>query len=239
MPADPLTIVFALLALVVVWKLRSVLGERNGFEKPREPFAERKAADAGKPRSPAQNVIRLPSAANAQPPQARAARATDPDRWRTHAAAGSPVAGGLDAIAAADPTFSADAFIEGAKIAYEAIITAFAASERKTLQSLLAKEVFDGFNAALMDREKRKERLATTFVSMDDAKIETATLEGRTARISVRFLSKQISATFAADGSLVDGSADQVFDMNDIWTFARDVTARDPNWKLVATESGH
>ena len=238
MPIDPLTIVFALLALVVVWKLRSVLGERSGFEKPREPFAEPKAPEPGKPRTPAQNVIRLPSAAKSLPPRPQP-QAVDPDRWHSYAAAGSPVASGLDAIASADPTFSAGAFVEGAKIAYEAIITAFAASERKTLQSLLAKEVYEGFNAALLDREKRKERRTTTFVSMDDAKIETANLDGRISRISVRFLSKQISATHAADGSLTDGTADRVFDMNDIWTFARDVTARDPNWKLVATESGH
>ncbi len=236
MPIDPLTIVFALLALVVVWKLRSVLGEGSGFQKPRKPVAEPKATEPGKPRTPAQNVIRLPSAAKPQLPQAQPA---DPDRWHSYAVAGSPVATGLDAIASADPTFSGDAFVEGAKIAYEAIITAFAASERKTLQSLLAKEVYEGFNAALLDRDKRKERLTTTFVSMDGADIESATLDGRISRISVRFLSKQISATHAADGSLIDGSADRVFDMNDIWTFARDVTARDPNWKLVATEAGH
>lgn len=233
---DPTTIIFALLALVVVWKLRSVLGERGGFEKPREPFVEQpNAPEPGKPRTPAQNVIRLPGAARAAPPKPQPA---DPNRWRSYAKPGSPVAEGLDAIAAADPAFSAEAFIEGAKIAYEAIITAFAASERKTLQSLLAKDVYDGFNAALVDREKRKERLTTTFVSMDEAKFETATMEQRTARVSVRFLSKQISATQAADGTVIDGSGDKVFEMNDIWTFARDVTARDPNWKLVATDSG-
>ena len=236
MPFDPTTIIFALLALVVVWKLRSVLGERSGFEKPREPFVEQpNAPEPGTPRTPAQNVIRLPGAAKVAPPKPQPA---DPNRWRSYAQPGSAVAEGLDAIAAADPAFSAEAFIEGAKIAYEAIITAFAASERKTLQSLLAKDVYDGFNTALVDRERRKERLTTTFVSMDEAKFETASLEQRTARISVRFLSKQISATYAADGAVIDGSGDKVFDMNDIWTFARDVTARDPNWKLVATDSG-
>lgn len=239
-PLDPMTIVFALVAIVVIWKLRSVLGERTGLEKPppREPFfGRRSGSEAGAPSGRAQgtpgapNIIRLPGASAGAPP-------ADPNRWRDFAEPGSPVAAGLDAIAAADPSFSAGPFLEGAKTAYEAIVTAFAAGERRTLQNLLARDVYDGFNAALVDREKRGEHLTTTFVSMDDARFEGATLEGRTARTAVRFLSRQISATHGAKGDLTDGSPDRVVEMNDVWTFARDVTSRDPNWKLVATESG-
>jgi predicted lipid-binding transport protein (Tim44 family) len=241
MPLDPLTIVFAIVAIVVIWKLRSVLGQRNGFEKPpRPPFfgsngGNRPAArPANAPNSPPQgNVVRLPGAAPA------AVSVADPNRWRGFAEPGSSVANGLDAIAAADPSFSAGPFLDGAKTAYEAIVTAFAAGERKTLQNLLSREVYDGFNTALIDREKRKERLTTTFVSMDDATFEAAGLETQLARITVRFRSKQISATHGSDGTLTDGSPDRVVDMNDLWTFAREVKSRDPNWKLVATESGH
>ena len=67
---------------------------------------------------------------------------------------------------------------------------------------------------------------------------EAASLEGRTARVDVRFRSKQITATHDARGVLVEGSPDRVIDMNDVWTFAREVTSRDPNWKLVATQAG-
>lgn len=234
MPLDPLTIVFLIVAVVVIWKLRSVLGERTGLERPpRDPFAGRPSGQTppvGPANTNRENVVRLPGAA--MPP------VVDPDRWRAYAEPGSMVAQGLDAISAADPAFSAGPFLDGAKTAYEAIITAFAAGERKTLQNLLARDVYDSFNVALLDREKRKERLTTTFVSIDEAKIEAASLEGKTARLSIRFLSKQISATYDAAGQLTDGSTDQVVDMNDVWTFAREVTSRDPNWKLVATESG-
>ena len=241
MPLDPLTIVFAIVAIVVIWKLRSVLGERNGLEKPpRSPFFGRDAGSgpAARPANPPNgqppgNVVRLPGVAAPPTPPA------DPNRWRGFAEPGSPVSNALDAIAAADPTFSAGPFLDGAKTAYEAIVTAFAAGERKTLQNLLSREVYDGFNTALIDREKRKERLTTTFVSMDDATFEAAALEGSMARVTVRFRSKQVSATHGADGKLTDGSPDRIVDMNDIWTFARDVKSRDPNWKLVATESGH
>ena len=237
MPLDPLTVIFALVAIVVVWKLKSVLGQRTGLEKPRgEPFFGRRTDRPANPRDQApaletvgRNVIRLPGATPS----------VDPNRWHGFAEPGSQVAQGLDAIATADPSFSAGPFLDGAKTAYEAIVTAFAAGERKTLQNLLARDVYDGFNTALADREKRGEKLTTTFVSMEEAAFEAASLEGSTARATVRFLSKQISATHDAKGELTEGSSDKVVDMNDIWTFARDVRSRDPNWKLVATESGH
>ena len=234
MPIDPMTIVFGFIALIVIWKLRSVLGEKTGLEKPpRDMFVKRQSAPSpAQPNaaSPGHNVVRLPGAATAP--------VADPNRWRDYAAPGSPVASGLDAIAAADPSFSAAPFVDGAKTAYEAIVTAFAAGERKTLQNLLAKDVYDSFNAAIVAREAAHETLSTTFVSIDDAKVEAAHLEARTARVSVRFLSKQISVTRGADGEITHGGPDRVIDMNDIWTFARETNARDPNWKLVATESG-
>lgn len=240
MPIDPLTLAFALVAIVVIWRLRSVLGERTGNERtpPRDMFQSKpqpgpQRADPVAPNGgfADRNVIRLPGAT----PAAN----SDPDRWRGIAEPSSPVAAGLDAIAAADPTFSAGPFLDGAKTAYEAIVTAFSSGERKMLQSLLARDVYDGFAAAIAEREKQGHKLTTTFVSMDDATIEGAALEGRTARITVRFRSKQISATHDANGKLVEGGPDRVVEMNDVWTFAREVTSRDPNWKLVATQAGH
>lgn len=228
---DPLTIVFALVAVLVIWKLNSVLGQNRGFQGPRVKARDPSRPD---PTPRTDNVVRLPG------PAAVAPVAHDPERWTASLdPAGEPgAAAGLDAIAAADPSFSAAPFLDGSRTAYEAIVTAFAAGERRTLQSLLARDVYDGFDAAIRDREKRRETLVTTFVSIADAKVSTAALEGRTARIGVRFRSKQISATHSAGGQLASGSPERIVDMNDVWTFARDTGSRDPNWKLVATQSG-
>ncbi len=237
MPFDPLTIIFAVVAILVVWKLNNVLGQSGGFQRQQPPvrpdarpggrFANR---DGGRDAEPS-NVVRLPGTA----------AAPDPARWTPFldGAGGNAAVPGLDAVAGADPAFAAAPFLDGARTAYEAIITAFAAGERRTLQNLLAPDVYDGFNAAILDREKRRETLSTTLVSEPEPKFRSATLDGRTARVAVRFLSKQISATHGPDGALRDGSPDSVLDVDDIWTFTRDVSARDPNWKLVATESGH
>ncbi len=96
----------------------------------------------------------------------------------------------------------------------------------------------DGFDAVIREREGRGETAETRFVSIDVAEITAAELRGKTAQITLRFVSQLVSATRDRSGNVIDGSADSVTSVTDVWTFARDVTSRDPNWKLVATEAG-
>jgi predicted lipid-binding transport protein (Tim44 family) len=236
---DMTTIIFALLAAFVVWKLRSVLGTRNGAEKPPfNPFARRAPGGlgprAGDPaRDPADRVITLPGAAG----PALAPAPDKADRWKPYALPGSPAWAGLDAIAAADPAFAIKPFMEGAKSAYEMIVTAFAEGNRDVLRSLLAPSVFESFTTALDEREKRGEKVTTTFVSIDKVAADAAALRGNTAEIKLHFTSQMITATRDQAEKVVDGSADRVVQVDDIWTFVRDTVSRDPNWKLAATES--
>ncbi|KAE8236732.1 hypothetical protein A4X03_0g9345 [Tilletia caries] len=144
----------------------------------------------------------------------------------------------LEEISAVDPYFEPRTFIEGAKAAYEMIIMSFAAGNKQALRDLLSKDVFESFSAAITDRESRGETVDTTFVSIDKALIEDAQLRSNMAQVSIRFQSKLITATRDPSGGIVDGNPDKVVDMVDLWTFARDTSARDPNWRLVATEAG-
>ncbi|MGH6851149.1 MAG: Tim44/TimA family putative adaptor protein, partial [Methylocella sp.] len=159
------------------------------------------------------------------------------DRWKPNAEPGSKAWDGLDAIAAADPAFAIKPFAEGAKAAYEMIVTAFAEANREVLRNLLAPEVFESFAAALAEREKRGEKVTTTFVSIDKVMIDDARLNGRTAEIKIHFTAQMITATRDQAGTVIDGSPDKVVQIDDIWTFARDTRSRDPNWKLAATET--
>ena len=227
---DITTLVFMGLAAVVIWRLWAVLGTRTGHEEiPPSRFNRRPEP---LPESPQDNGVVLNHPAHQPDEPVRA------ERWAGVAEPESDVARGLSAIAAADPTFDAKAFLEGARGAYEMIVTAFAGGDRTLLRNLLSREVFEGFAAAIADREKRGETVEMTFVSIDKATITEAQLRGASAQITVRFLSKLISATRDRDGTIVDGTPDRVVDMTDIWTFARDTTQRDPNWKLIATDSG-
>lgn len=232
MHLDPLTIVFGLVALVTLWKLWTILGTRTGFERPpRNPFTRPNAP--AKPSRPRPQPVALPGG----PPTTPAL--PDPARWSAFIEPNAGVEAGLDAIAAADANFSAEAFLGGAKSAYEAVLTAFAAGDRKKLQPLLAPDVLKSFEAALAEREATGARQSTAIVSIDEAKIAEARLEGRQALVAVRFRSQQIVATHAADGSVVDGSAEKIVEVRDLWSFARDVRSRDPNWKLAGTAAGH
>jgi predicted lipid-binding transport protein (Tim44 family) len=230
---DFATIIFLVLAVFIFLRLRSVLGQRTGRERP--PYDPYSAPDRIR-NSPGEKVIPLPARANE--PVRGADAAPPPDRHAGIAPAGSPVARGLDAIMAADKSFDAKHFIAGARSAYETIVTAYAEGDRKTLKNLLGREVYDGFEAALRQREARGETAETRFVSIDTAEITSAELRGKTAHVTLRFVSQLVAATRNRNGNVTDGSADKVTSVTDVWTFARDVGSRDPNWKLVGTEAG-
>ena len=236
---DVTTVVFLALAIFVIWRLRSVLGQKTGHEQPPvDTFARRERpqpppAPPGAPGAPSDNVVRLPTGGPERPaPQAPAA-----DRWSGVAAPDSPVAKGLDEIAKIEPGFDAKGFLEGAKSAYEMIVMAFAQGDVATLKPLLAKDVFEGFERAIKDREASKEKVETTFVSIDTAEMVAAEARNRMGQVTIRFVSKLITATRDATGKVVDGDPEAVVDMTDVWTFARTLGARDPNWQLVATEA--
>jgi predicted lipid-binding transport protein (Tim44 family) len=233
---DIYTIIFLALAVFIFLRLRSVLGQRTGRERPPyDPFSTRDAV-----RTPASDkVVQLPTRkpdGAAKPVEAGEEQPAN--RWLGIAEPGSPVAAGLDAIAAADPSFDAQTFLAGARAAYEMVVTAFAEGDRRTLKNLLSKEVYDGFEAAIRERESRGETAESRFVSIDKTEITNAELRAKVAQITVRFVSQLISVTRDRSGAVIDGSPDKVTEVTDVWTFARDVSSRDPNWKLVATEAG-
>lgn len=238
-PYDASTIIFALLALFVLWKLRSVLGTRSGPEKPPAQNSLFKAGNATNDNK----VVPLPGAAPRLTPPAAPGAPTapngDPNRWKAYAEPGSRVANGLDAIAGIDAGFNLDQFISGAKTAYDMIVTAFATGDRELLVRLLDKDVCDSFGAAIEARALRGESLITKVVSIDKIGVFDAGVRDGLLQITLRFMSSLVTATHDKDGKLIDGDPDKTVSMVDLWTFARPTGSRDPNWKLIATQTGH
>ncbi len=220
-PFDPSLIVFAALAIFVVWKLRSVLGVRVDREE--APPAQFRA-----PLRPAP----LPGA----PPAEEVGSAAPEERWKgvvdRGAAAAEP---GLDAIAAADPRFDGRGFLDGARRAYEMIVSAFAKGDRDTLRPLLSKEVFDGFAGEIARREQAGETMETAIVAIDSALVEAARAAPRLNEITVRFTVRLMSIRKDKAGETIEGG--HTTPVEELWTFARDPRAADPNWKLVATRA--
>jgi predicted lipid-binding transport protein (Tim44 family) len=232
---DLWTIIFLMLAVVIFLKLRSVLGQRTGRERP--PYDPYSARDAVRGATN-DNVVALPGRVGAEAAQKSSEPAEPAERWKGIAEAGSAVAAGLDAVARDDKTFDAKHFVAGARAAYEMIVLAYAEGDRRTLKNLLSRDVYEGFEAAIRERETKGETVETRFVSIDKSDIAGAELRGRTAQITVRFVSQLISVTRDKSGNVIEGNPEKVTDVTDVWTFARDLSSRDPNWKLVATEAG-
>jgi predicted lipid-binding transport protein (Tim44 family) len=211
-------IVFAVIAGLLVLRLRSVLGRRTGTEQRREPFQP----PAGE--TPAEKVVTLPPRGRAAPP---AATPEGP----------APLALGLAQLRDADKSFDEKRFLAGARAAFEIIVNAFAKGDTAALQPLLSPDVFASFANAIRSRQVQHETLATNLLSIKAVEIAEAGLDGDAAHVTVRFVSDQTHVTRAADGSVVEGNPDQVEEKTDLWTFARPIRSRDPNWTLVATHS--
>jgi predicted lipid-binding transport protein (Tim44 family) len=233
---DIYTIIFLALAVFIFLRLRSVLGQRTGSERPPFDRTARNALQGAQDK----NVVTMPGKVIDQAPLAPTAEvAPASDRWKDVAEPGSSLALGLDAIFDRDSSFDAKHFLSGARSAYEMIVLAFANGDRRALRDLLSSEVYESFDAAIKEREKAEQKTETRFVSIDKAELVGAEMRDRTAQLTVRFVSQMISVTRDKAGNVVDGNADKVADITDIWTFARDTTSRDPNWKLVGTGSAH
>ena len=226
---DIYSIVFLVIAVVIFMRLGSVLGRRTGNEpSPFDPRVKRPPAAAARN----DNVVALPPRERGAP-----APVADLEPLARYAAPGTQLHDTLVAIAKASSGFDPDHFLSGAKAAYEMIVTAYAEGDRAALKNLLANDVYEGFVAAIAERERQQQRAETTFVGIDEVKLTAAEYDGRTARITVRFVAEMISVTRAKDGAVVEGDPAQVQTIRDSWTFAREAASRDPNWKLVATEA--
>ena len=238
---DIFTLLFLVIAVVIILRLRSVLGRKSSEDDAR---VERYKAEQRARAASAQGqdkIVALPRRdrpeAPADKPAATAAAAGIEEKVRTLASGNESLADGLMAIARSDRTFDPDHFLTGARQAYEMIVTAFAEGNRKTLKGLLSRDVFDGFSTVIGERESRGEQIDQSFVGINKAEIAEAELKGSMAHVTVRFVSELISATRDREGQVVAGDPKRIKEVIDIWTFARDVASRDPNWRLVATQA--
>lgn len=208
---------FAMVAVFLVLRLRSVLGRRTGAEKrPEDAFSARPAKAAVR-----NNVTRL----------------HDTGSEDAGLADETPLVAGLTQIRLADPSFDVDEFLTGTQAAFEIILSAFADGDKKGLRPLVAQEVFDNFVAAIDARAAAGETLETVLVRIKLAELLEARMEGHMANVTVKLVSEQVNISRDSEGNIVSGDANRVSDITDIWTFARDTRSRDPNWQLIETRS--
>ena len=222
-------ILFAMIAVFLILRLRSALGRRDDGPKRghRDPFA--RVPDKDKP--PAE-VIPLPGRSEPRTSEApKAAQPADP--------ADAALAAAFEQIHQLDRSFDPQGFASGARGAFEMILTAYASGDTKTLRSLLSPDVFSQFDHAVKERQTADQTLEATLVKFRSADVIEAWVEDRTANVTVKFVTEQVHIVRDKQGNVVEGEPNAIIDVTDIWTFARDTRSRDPNWALVATRSPH
>jgi predicted lipid-binding transport protein (Tim44 family) len=218
-------LLFAMVAAFLVYRLRSVLGRRHGEERQRpNPFTP-PTPPAG-PDTP-DNVVSLPG-------RARIPVDVEPAEMPAPA---STLESGVRAIRAADPTFNERPFLQGARAAFELIVSGFAAGDTASLRSLLSDDVYDNFAAAIRDRKNKGETLETRISGFDGVELLEARMDGRHAICVVKFTTRQVNAVRDGNGTVIDGDSQQALEVIDIWTFSRNARSNDPTWLLSETST--
>ena len=218
----PTLIILAMIAAFLGFRLYSVLGKRTGHEQDGYlPRAEERTA---------------PPALKPQPPVGGDVRP----------AAAAPLSGyvyepaaeiGIRGLLAADRQFDVARFLGGAKAAYRMILEAFWRGDREALRDLCDDDSYAALEAAISEREARNEVLENRLVTIESAVITSAVLDGRDARIAVRFEADIVAITRDADGRIIAGSMTDAASTTDVWSFRRNIDSSDPNWLLDETDA--
>lgn len=209
-------LVLAGIAVFLILRLRSVLGTREGYERPPEPLADPSAQ-----KKPTFDVIE---------------GGVDHD-IADHAPAGSATAQALAAMKRIEPDFHVGEFLGGARQAYEMIVMGFERGELDELVPLLSRDVFESFDEVVQLREREGLKVEASFVGVREVDLVSATFdaEGSEAELTVRFVGELTSVVRNSAGEVVEGDANAVKQQRDVWTFARKLGSDNPNWRLVAT----
>jgi predicted lipid-binding transport protein (Tim44 family) len=249
-------ILFGMIAVFLVLRLRSVLGRRGGFEPP--PGAPKGLPPATKPsgfaalRRAVQGIAGQgaagaglgqtiegkaePAMPGAVPGQAMA-RGEPVATSRVLPDPASACGQSLQALREADRGFDPARFLDTAEANFRVIVAAYAAGERDRLRPLLTDEAFAAFDAAIAARTAAGETLRCELRAISSIGIDAVERRGSIGEITVRIVSDQINVTTGADGLPVAG-ADAVTEIVDLWHFERDFDAAAPLWRLAGTRSG-
>lgn len=212
-------LVLAGIAVFLILRLRSVLGTRDGFEKPPVPLNG--ADEASRRGRPEFDVIE-----------------GGPDRDITdHVEDGSNAAKALAAMKMAEPGFNVSEFLEGGRGAYEMILMAFENGDLDDVRGFLSGDVAEAFDSVIAHRKAEGLTIEASFVGVREISLLDAEFDRETSTgdVTIRFVGELTSVVKNADGEIIEGNASEIKRQKDVWTFSRVMGSNDPNWALTAT----
>ncbi len=208
-------LVLAGIAIFLILRLRSVLGTREGFEKPPVTGPARSS------RRPEFDVIE-----------------GGPDHDITdHVEDGSSSAKALAAMKMAEPGFQVGTFLEGSRAAYEMILMAFESGDLSDVRDFLSDDVAESFQSVIDMRAEQNLTVEANFVGVREIGLKEAEFDRSTSlgEVTVKFVGELTSVVKNAEGEIVEGDRNEIKRQRDVWTFAREMGSDNPNWQLVAT----
>ncbi|MBL4612746.1 MAG: Tim44 domain-containing protein [Emcibacter sp.] len=227
-----LIIILALVAVFIIFQLRRTLGKKTGYDptkdrpKDQNNNARQQNDEQNDEQGAEDNVFQIrPDVEQDQP------------AMNLGLAKSSPHYDVIEKINRFDSSFTLRNFFDGAEYAYGLILNSFWSKDRKTLRSMLSRQVFEQFEGAIGQLEKQNLQSKNKLMDVEKIDLVEANLTGSLAEVTVEFTSHMIMSTLDSDNNLVEGSADKSVKISDIWTFCRDVKSADPNWTLVATRT--
>ena len=128
-------------------------------------------------------------------------------------------------------------FLQGAVIAYEQIITSFAKGDKKSLKSLLGKELFDDFAEVIDEREKKQLKYETTFIGVKSSQILEFKKIENIYKVSVNFISEIITCVKDKNNKVIEGNPDTIKTVNDVWKSSKNMWSQNPTWYLIETSN--
>ena len=210
-------LVLAGIAVFLIFRLKNVLGTRDGFEP---GPAQTPASD----RTPMRDFEVIEGG---------------PDLDITdHVEENSDAAEALANMKRLEPGFNVTEFLGGARGAYEMIVMGYENGELADIQPFLAEDIYESFVDGVAAREDQGLTIEASFIGVRELKLMDATLDPDTneAELTIRFTAELTSAVRNSEGEIIEGSLKDVKRQKDTWTFARTMGSDDPNWILVSTD---
>ena len=211
--------ILAAVAVFLFWRLRAVLGSRDGFEKTLKEIKESsdvvsnpKVMDETKNDSPDDDIF-------------------------DYVEENSKNAEVFKKMKEFDSDFSVNKFVSGAKMAYEIILMAFERGDTEKLRTLLEKKVLTSFKSVIDKRKKEGFIVDAKFIGMRDIRIINASFSQKTkiADVTLSFKSEITTVVKDSSGSIVEGHPDEIKKQKDTWVFTKNLSEKSPIWFLKST----
>jgi len=205
-------VILAAIAAFILYRLFSVLGQKTGYQGTQ---------------SSQDNVVPLRPDLEAEINEPRREEKNIP----TH------LMDSIESIKKMDPSFTYAGFVEGATVAFEMIIDAYAKGDKKTLKSLLNQDIFQAFKQTIEEREKEGKVLDTTLIKIESVDVNEINVNKNVAEATVQFVTEQILLIRDQAGEILEGNPNQIDQNIDTWAFQRDLKSDNPNWSLIKTSA--